>query len=275
MLALLVGQIGALWVVYYLLGRWGESAGWQAAAWPCTLCLGWAVVVLLLSLLLPRYEPMSKRRFELRLLWEHFAQLRLLWRDRTLRYCEVGIGYFWFIAGVMMLIALQMAQDAQAVESEGHFMQILGQQKDSALLIAWISGGSVVGGVLASVLCSRRINTRVTMVGGVGMSLACLALVWLPYGHPLFYAALAMAGLTASGYLVPLNALMQDHADDDKRGDVIAAGNLVDCALGIFSVVAQWGMRTLGLSPAQQCLVLAVCSAGVTLYLIGQIRRPA
>lgn len=152
-------------------------------------------------------------------------------------------------------------------------MQILGQQKDSAMLIAWISGGSILGGVLASVLCSSRINTGITIIGGVGMSVACLALVFLPYGHPLFYAALAMAGLTASGYLVPLNALLQDHADDDKRGDVIAAGNLVDCALGMLAVVVQGGMRAAGMSPVGQCLVLAILSAGVTLYLAREIRR--
>ena len=275
LLALLVGQIGALWIVYYLLGRWGEDAGWAAAAWPCAVGTAGAVAVWLLSMALPRYEPLGTRPFERRLLWEHFAQLRLLWRDPVLRYCEVGIGYFWFIAGVMMLIALQMAQEAQEMLSGEDFMQVLGQQKDSALLIAWISGGSIVGGVLASLLCSRRINTRLSLVGGVGMTLSCLALVVLPYGHVLFYAALALAGLTASGYLVPLNALLQDHADDAQRGDVIAAGNLVDCALGMASVGVQWGLRSAGLSPAEQCLALAVGSAGVTLYLARAMRRGA
>lgn len=273
MLALLVGQIGALWVVYHLLGEWGADAGWDAAAWPCVACAVVAVVVWLLSLWLPRYEPLGTRPFAGRLLWEHFAQLQLLWRDRVLRFSEVGIGYFWFIAGVMMLIALQMAEEGQAVESSGHFMQVLGQQKDSALLIAWISGGSIVGGIVASALCARRIDTRLTFIGGAGMSLACLGLVFLPYGHPAFYAALALAGLTAAGYLVPLNALLQDHAEDARRGDVIAAGNLVDCGLGILSVVVQVGMREAGMSTRMQCLALAVCSVLVTLYLARQMRQ--
>ena len=273
MLALLVGQIGALWIVYYLLGRWGEDAGWEAAAWPCAVCAMAAAGVWGLSMWLPTYRAMSARPFAWSLLWEHFGQIRLLWRDRVLRYSEVGIGYFWFIAGTMMLIALQMAEDAQAVEKGGHFMQVLGQQKDSALLIAWISGGSIAGGVLSSFLCARRIDTRISIVGGVGMALACAALVFVPYGHPIFYGALAGAGLAASGYLVPLNALLQDHADDDKRGDVIAAGNLVDCGLGILAVVVQGGMRTMGLSPQVQCGVLALSAIAVTLYLARQMRR--
>lgn len=273
MLALLVGQIGALWLVYYLLRSWGESAGWEAAAWPCAVCMIGAVVVYLLSLALPRYAPMGTQPYRHSLIWEHFAQIKLLWNDRTLRYSEIGIGYFWFIGGMMMLIALQMAQDAQAAESGGHFLQILGQQKDSALLIAWISGGSIVGGVLASVLCSQRINTNLTVIGGIGMAVACLGLVFLPYGQALFYAALALAGLSAAGYLVPLNALLQDHADNDKRGDVIAAGNLVDCGLGILAVMVQGAMRNAGLSPRVQCLSLAITSALVTLYLVNQLRK--
>ena len=105
------------------------------------------------------------------------------------------------------------------------------------------------------------------------MALGCGALAFLPYGHWLFYGALAFAGLTASGYLVPLNALLQDHADDDKRGDVIAAGNLVDCGLGILAVVVQGGMRMAGVSTRWQCAALAVSAALVTLYLARELRH--
>ncbi len=275
MLALLLGQIVALGIVYYLLRKWGNDSGWEAAGWPCVACTLAAVGVLALSLFLPHYPAVGRRPFSWKICWEHIEQLRLLWNDRVLRFSEVGIGYFWFIAGTMMLIALQMAQEAQG-EPGGqgmHFMQVLGQQRDSAALIAWISGGSVLGGALVSCLCSRRIRTGFAVWGGVGMSLACLALVWLPYGHTLFYVALAAAGFTAAGYLVPLNALLQDHADDEKRGDVIAAGNLVDCTLGIFAVVVQLGMRGLGLSGQAQCAALAVSSALATIYLAREIRR--
>ncbi len=275
MLALLLGQIGALGIVYYLLRRWGDDGGWQAAAWPCAAATFAAVAVLLLSLALPRFPVEGRRAFEWRICWEHFAQLRLLWNDRILRFSEVGIGYFWFIAGVMMLIALQMAQDAQGATAPtgADFMQILGQQRDSAALIAWISGGSVLGGALASCLCARSIRTSLAPLGGLGMCLSCFALVFLPYGHPLFFLALACAGATAAGYLVPLNALLQDHADDDKRGDVIAAGNLVDCALGMLAVAVQLAMRAAGLSGRMQCAVLAVSSALITLYLLRQLHH--
>ncbi len=267
MMALLAGQIGALYIVYKLLGHWGPASGWEAAAWPCAVCTVAAVLVLLLSFTIPRYAPQSQRTFHWGLLWEHLAQLRMLWNNKVLRNSEVGIGYFWFIAGMMMLIALQMAETAHPVGEGADFMRVLGQQKDSALLIAWISGGSICGGILASIVCAGKIRTWVATAGGVGMTLGCALLAFLPYGHPLFHLTLSFTGFTAAGYLVPLNALLQDRADNDKRGDVIAAGNLVDCFLGMLAVAVQGLMYAAGMSPQLQCAALAALSAVVAVFI--------
>jgi len=72
--------------------------------------------------------------------------------------------------------------------------------------------------------------------------------------------------------LVPLNALLQDRADNDKRGDVIAAGNLVDCFLGIMSVVVQFAMKEAGLSPQTQCALLALSSAAVACFMFRNLK---
>ena len=273
MLALLTGLIGALYLVYSLLKVWGRGSGWEAAAWPCAFATVGAVLVFILSVtMIPRYKPQSTRTFHWGLLWEHFTQLRMLWNNKVLRNSEVGVGYFWFIAGVMMLIVLQMAQEAHPVETTSDFMQILGQQKDSALLFAWLSGGSISGGVLASLVCSRRIHTWLAYVGGGGMTLGCVVLAMAAYDTPLFYGALCFTGFTAAGYLVPLNALLQDRADNDKRGDVIAAGNLVDCFLGAMSVVVQWLMASAGLSTRAQCGIMAALSALVAVFIWRSMR---
>ena len=268
MLALLVGQIGALYLIYTLLKLWGPDSGWQAAALPCACCTAGAVIVFIMSLFMPRYPAQSTRPFSWQLLWCHFSQLRMLWQNKVLRNSEIGIGFFWFLASVMMLIVLQMAAEANPVQSKDDFLQVLGQQKDSALLFAWLSGGSISGGLCASIICARKIRTWVATVGGIGMTLGCVALALLPYGTPLFFASLTFTGFTAAGYLVPLNALLQDRADDDKRGDVIAAGNLIDCGLGIVAVLLQGGMKAAGMSPQWQCGMLALGSALVAAFII-------
>ena len=144
---------------------------------------------------------------------------------------------------------------------------MLSQQKDSALLFAWLSGGSITGGLCASIICARKIRTWVASAGGLGMTLGCIALSFLPYGTPGFFAALTFTGFTAAGYLVPLNALLQDRADNDKRGDVIAAGNLVDCFLGMLAVGIQGAMNVAGITPQAQCATLAACSALVAIFI--------
>ena len=267
MLALLVGQIGALYLIYTLLKLWGPDSGWQAAALPCACCTAGAVVVFILSLFMPRYPAQSTRPFSWNLLWCHFTQLRMLWNNKVLRNSEIGIGYFWFLASVMMLIVLQMAAEAHPVTSKENFLQVLSQQKDSALLFAWLSGGSISGGLIASIICAGRIRTWVASAGGAGMTLGCFALALLPYGTPWFFAALTFTGFMAAGYLVPLNALLQDRADNDKRGDVIAAGNLIDCFLGMLAVGIQGGMKWAGMPPQWQCAALGICSALVALFI--------
>ncbi|MBR7109712.1 MAG: MFS transporter [Akkermansia sp.] len=273
MLALLIGQIGALSVVYILLCKWGSTAGFEVAAWPCACATGGALLVFILSLTIPRFKAQSSRPFKWSLFWEHFTQLKMLWRNPVLRNSEVGIGYFWFIAGTMMLIALQMASEAHPVHSSADFMEVLGQQKDSALLMAWISGGSILGGVLASVVCAKKIRAWVANAGGIGMTIGCILLAFVPYGTTMFFLSLSFTGFMAAGYLVPLNALLQDRADNDKRGDVIAAGNLVDCFLGIMSVVVQFAMKEAGLSPQAQCALLAVSSAMVALFIFRKMKK--
>ncbi len=276
MLALLIGQIGGLFAVYSLLSRWGENAGWEAAAWPTAACCIAAIGVFLLSLRLPRYAPLSKAPFRASLFWEHGKQLKMLWQNKILRHSQVGIGYFWFIAGMMVLIALNMAEEINAADvstQTSGFMRTLSQQKDSALLVAWISGGSILGGAVASVLCAKKLRLSLAYVGAIGMTLGCVILSIVEFGEPLFYLALVMTGGMAAGFLVPLNAILQNRADNDKRGDVIAAGNLVDCFLGILAVLIQQAMRASGMSTQMQCAFLAVASLLITVYIIKNCRH--
>ena len=42
-------------------------------------------------------------------------QLKYLWSKRDLRLSEIGVSYFWFLAGALMLISLQIAQEHRCV----------------------------------------------------------------------------------------------------------------------------------------------------------------
>ncbi|MBR2145405.1 MAG: hypothetical protein IJ956_07675, partial [Akkermansia sp.] len=52
----------------------------------------------------------------------------------------------------------------------------------------------------------------------------------------------------------------------------IAAGNLVDCGLGILAVLLQGALNAAGISPQWQCGMLAVLSAAVAAFIIRNVR---
>lgn len=163
----------------------------------------------------------------------------------------MGIGYFWFFGGTVMLMTIQMAKE---ISGGGDDFSSVG-----AVLMAWMSGGTVLGGILASVICRRHIRMNVSVAGGVLMAASCAALAAVSMTSPVFNALLMAAGISAALFLVPLNAFFQDRADNDKRGDMIAAGNLVDCALGLLAVGFQYAMM-LVIPPSWQFVVMGILS---------------
>lgn len=153
---LLVAQIGVFFWFSYLLDQYsalpdGElEAGWSAVKLPTWVFLSLAGVVAVASFLLPRYAPKPPRPFSWSLLWEHFAQVKYLWRDRNLRLSEMGICYFWCLAGSLFLILIQIAKGLQAADPEVNF------SLECGILMAWLTGGVVTGRVTAAQLCKGR-----------------------------------------------------------------------------------------------------------------------
>ncbi len=278
-LCLLLGQVGVFVWFRYLLDpstdtiwhQWlgadffrsfdawvkpnGINDGWYAASFPCLVFFILAIPAALSSLFLPRYKPESKRPFRWSLFWEHFYQLGQLWKNRKLRISEAGIGYFWFFGGIIMLMSIQMAKE---LSGGGNDFSAIG-----AVFFAWMMGGTVLGGIFASLLCKRHIRMNVSVTGGALMSLSCISLALIPMASIFFNVVLMIAGISASLFLVPLNAFFQDQADNDKRGDMIAAGNLIDCALGLLAVGFQLIMMWL-IPPAWQFVVMGVLSLFMT-----------
>ena len=182
-----------------------------------------------------------------------------------MRVSEMGIGYFWFFGGTVMLMTIQMAKEISGGSDD--FSSV------GAVLMAWMSGGTVLGGILASLMCRNHIRMKVSVAGGTLMTLSCLALSTVSMTSSVFYALLMAAGISAALFLVPLNAFFQDRADNDKRGDMIAAGNLVDCVLGLAAVGFQYAMM-LVIPPSWQFVVMGVLSLCMT-WLIFRFSRAA
>ncbi len=257
-LSLLIGQIGVfVWFRYllepstdtvwhHLLGegffQWfdawlkpsGLSDGWYAASFPCLVFLLLAIPVAISSFYLPRYAPEGFRPFflvsVLRALPPAFQNVEKqeLARQRN---------------GHRLLLVFWGHRDADDhPDGQGNLrrrrrFQLRRGRADGLDERRYRTGGHPR---LPDVQAPHPHESL--RGGGALMALSCLALSTVSMTSSVFYALLMAAGISAALFLVPLNAFFQDRADNDKRGDMIAAGNLVDCVLGLAAVGFQYAM---------------------------------
>lgn len=230
-LAILVGQIGAFVWFNYLYSSSGNP--WDSAAFPSLLLALTVVAGVLLSFGIPHYKPLKKTPYRHSLWYEHFNQLADIWSQRKLRLSVCGVSYFWFFGGFLTLLLIQITKESGAANF-GYA---------AALMMAWMSGGVVMGGVIASLLCRNKIELGLIPLGVSGMAASCFVLAFLPTHGMWFNIFLALSGFFGAGFLVPINAYLVNSCDDAKRGTVIAGGNLADCLSGLLAVALQAVLR--------------------------------
>ena len=99
-------------------------------------------------------------------------------------------------------------------------------------------------------------------------------LVWPPYRIQisLNLLILLLVGAFAAAYLVPLNAHLQDNCEPSNRSTVIAAGNLMDCIMGLVAVGFQLMLRNI-FSVQNQFWVLAALGVVITIVAFRLIPR--
>lgn len=261
-LSMLAAQIGIF--AWFDILQVSSNDGWEAAAFPTFILTCIAVPVAIASLYLPRYPANQTRKFEWKLFYEHFVQLKYLWSQRDLRLSEIGVSYFWFLAGALMLISLQIAQE--------HPIDGTGFSMSAAILMAWLSGGTVVGGVIASIICRKKIELGLIPLGAIGFTIGCIFMSFFTPGSLPSNIGFGITGAFAAAYLVPLNAHLQDNCDPSNRSTVIAAGNLMDCLMGLVAVGFQLMLRNI-FSIQNQFWVLAALGVVITIVAFRLIPR--
>jgi len=255
-LAVCGGQIISGW---WYDARLGSGHGtWEAAFFPLVLIAGGAFLSLGVSLVVERVPSIGKRRFEAQILWEHFGQLKMVWQDRRLRLSGVGIAFFWGFAGFINLLAIQIGSE---ISGGGE-----GFATENSWLMLAASGGIAIGGVIASLVCKRKIELGLVPIGGLIMVLGSMALGLGPIKREWLMVWLAIAGGGGALLLVPLNAYLQDICPPESRGKVLAGLNLLDCLAGLLAVAVQFGMAYWKVSYFGQFAALAVVSMIVTVY---------
>ena len=182
---------------------------------------------------------------------------RAVSNDRVLRLAIIGSSVFWTIAS---LVGQDILVYAKAVL---HLSDSL-----SGLPLAALSVGIGAGALGAGRLSGSRVETGLIPLGSTGIAVVLFFFgVLAPdlTGTLVFMAAL---GLSCGLFVVPINALIQWRAPEDRRGSIIALANT--CVFGGVLAGSLSGglLAAIGLSTTGILLAAAGAGMGGTLWAL-------
>jgi acyl-[acyl-carrier-protein]-phospholipid O-acyltransferase / long-chain-fatty-acid--[acyl-carrier-protein] ligase len=255
-------------------GPWFDSlfaAGatpWQAAAQPVWVVLGLSLLAVGLGWMIQPTQAQAGRPFAVKLMWEHFGNLRETLGPPDLRRACWGVAVYWFVASmaaaIFIDVGLQWHPDLGAD----------GAASAASKMTLMVGLGTVLGSVLVGLLCRRKVQLALVPLGALGMALALLAAGYGLAPTTGYDASLIVLGMAAALYLIPTQAFIQDRAEAARRGRVLASMNLLDSLAGILAVALLFGLKKgLGLGPTGQFWLLALLMLAVLVQAVRLLPR--
>jgi len=249
-LAAIVGTLAGAHLSEWFLGRQQYSG---------FVFLGMSVLGLLTSLGISRVPAANPaKKFQLNFLGDLWAQMRRIRRDRVLLLAVLGNTYFFFLAALLQFVIVFYGRDVLAVSAgKGSYLQ------------AAIAIGIGLGSLAAGYLSGGKIEYGLIPLGAAGITFFgfFLALPGLPFGAVL--SLLSALGFFSGFFIVPISALLQHRPEQDQRGGILAAANLLSF-VGILaaSLVYYVAERFLHFGPLAFFLWASVGTLGALAYVL-------
>jgi len=227
--------------------------------WSGIILIALAVIGFVTSLGITRVPAADPgRKFHANFLSDLLAQLRLVRRDRALTLAFLGNTYFFFLGQLLQLNVFFYGAQILHLDEIG-----IGQLSIALAL------GIGLGSVAAGYLSGGKIEYGLVPLGAFGMSLVS---AWLSVPGLSMNAALvrlSLLGFTGGFFIVPIAALLQHRPDPAKKGEVLAAANLLSF-VGIFVASGAYYLLAdvAGLSPCQIFFFGGVLTLAGAIYVL-------
>jgi len=237
------------------------GSAWNAAEVTMGVLTGLALVSLLAGYQIQPTPAHTNQPFRAALLWEHFGQLREVWREKPIRLCVLGISYFYGLAGALYLTLFE-------VSASVHSNQV-GTAFHTGIYAATLGVGIICGSFLVTRMTTHQVEIGLIPIGSAGLICgALMAGVCAPKSF-LFLLALFGMGLAGALFVVPLNAHLQEQVEPERRGRILSANNLFVNLFGIVAVICQYVVSAqFGVKPHTQLLFYAIPTAVVTVVIV-------
>lgn len=184
---------------------------------------GIAVLGTLLCLFVPQ-SPRGKpeKRFDLNPFGEIAHGVSRARHSRVILASMFGSAMFWMLGGLIYLSLILLGK-TQLGLSEGA----------AGSLFAFLASGIAIGSVAAGLIIGRSIRKTVIVWGALILSVGCILTGFLATSYAATAALMALVGLGGGLFVVPLATLMQKHAPEEVRGQILATSGFFDM-LGVF-----------------------------------------
>ncbi|MEE9343536.1 MAG: MFS transporter, partial [Gammaproteobacteria bacterium] len=233
--------------------------------------IGWflilgAVVELMVAYKLPVKRPINtEMHFDReRYLSGNYLKTNLgrVFNHPVIWLCIIGLSMFWAISQVMLAAFPAFAKETMGVTNTVTIQAML----------MFAGMGIMLGSLIAGRASKNHIETGLIPVGAAGVAI-CLA--FLPgLGNTLLHGInFFVLGICGGLFIVPLNALIQFHADPDDLGTVLAGNNFIQnitmlSFLGLTVLFAMLGTQSSNLFVLLS--IVAVVGAAYTVYQLPQ-----
>jgi acyl-[acyl-carrier-protein]-phospholipid O-acyltransferase / long-chain-fatty-acid--[acyl-carrier-protein] ligase len=224
--------------------------------------LGCSLVGLACALAITRVPAADpSRKFRANVFGDLWAQGRLIRADRVLWLAVLGNTYFWFFGALVQNNVIFYGERLLRVDSS-----------HTGPLLASVAIGIGIGSLAAGFLSGGKVEYGLIPLGALGMTAFGFALAVHGLSFLQVLVVLAALGFTAGFFIVPINALIQHRPEEQHKGGVIAAANLLSF-VGIGAAGALYYLLTnyLHLGPAAVFFWAAigtVIAAAYVLYLL-------
>ena len=170
----------------------------------------------------------------------------------------LGIGFVWFLGAFMQMVLVPFG------------LQDLGQTEGgSARLYTFLAVGIALGALAAGRLSGDKVEPGLVPIGSMGMG-ACILL--LSTSAPSFLKAglsLGLFGVALGLFAVPLNALLQQRADEREKGRLMATSNVVNTLGGLLAAAAVFGLtKWAHFTSAELFIVVGALTLAATIVVL-------
>jgi len=162
----------------------------------------------------PAADPGKK--FQINFLKDLWAQGKLVRQDRVLWLAVLGNTYFFFLGALLQFVIVFYGRDVLHVDAlHGSFLQ------------AAIAIGIGLGSLAAGYLSGGKIEYGLISLGAFGITLFGFSLAVHGLQFPTVLVLLSLLGFFGGFFIVPISALIQHRPEEQHRGGVLAAANLL------------------------------------------------